>query len=115
MTLFADVVATSEAAAATSKRTAKVAAIAGLLQQLDPSEVVPAVGFLTGVPRQGRIGVGWATVAGIDVPHATEPSLSIGAVDEALGRIAVTSGPGSTAARSALLGDLFGRATDAEA
>jgi DNA ligase 1 len=115
MTLFADVVATSEAAAATSKRTAKVQALADLLGRLDPPEVLAMVGFLTGVPRQGRIGVGWATVAGIDVPHAAEPSLTVTAVDEALSRIAITTGAGSTAARSALLTDLFERATDAEA
>jgi len=115
MTAFADVVATSEAAASTPKRTAKVEAIAALLRRLDPDEVVPAVGFLTGVPRQGRIGVGWATVAGIDVPPAPEPSLSIAAVDDILSRVATTVGPGSTAARSAVLTDLFGRATEAEA
>jgi DNA ligase-1 len=73
MTLFADVVATSEAAAATPKRTAKVAALAALLRRLEPDEVVPAVGFLTGLPHQGRIGVGWATMAALEVSHAAEP------------------------------------------
>ena len=31
------------------------------------------VGFLTGEPRQGRIGVGWATLAAIEVAPAAEP------------------------------------------
>jgi DNA ligase-1 len=59
--LLADLVATSAAVAATRARTAKVAALGELLRQLDTDEVAPAVGFLTGVPRQGRIGVGWRT------------------------------------------------------
>jgi DNA ligase-1 len=115
MTLFADVVATSEAAAATPKRTAKVAALAALLRRLEPDEVVPAVGFLTGLPHQGRIGVGWATMAALEVSHAAEPSLTIAAVDDTLTRVAATTGPGSTAARSGLLTDLFARATGSEA
>ena len=96
-------------------RTAKVHALADLLGRLDRDEVVPAVGFLTGVPRQGRIGVSWATMSAIEVPPAAEATLTIGMVDEALSRIAATTGPGSTAARSARLTDLFQRATEAEA
>src|SRR2546423_3865690 len=42
---------------------AKIAALADLLRRLAPDEVEPAVGFLVGEPRQGRIGVGWATLA----------------------------------------------------
>ncbi len=58
MAQFAAVVDASDAATATTKRTAKVAALAELLRQLEPDEVAPAVGYLTGAPRQGRIGVG---------------------------------------------------------
>src|SRR6476469_6784189 len=115
MTSFAAVVDASAAAAATTKRTAKVAALVELLRRLDPAEVAPAVGFLTGAPRQGRIGVGWATLAGLDVAPAAAATLTIGEVDIALTELATTSGAGSTAARAALLGAVFGRATEAEA
>src|SRR5690242_9374126 len=115
VTAFADVVAASDAAAATSKRTAKVASLAGLLARLAPEEVQPAVGFLTGTPRQGRTGVGWATVAAVETAPAAEPSLTIDEVDAALTTVAASSGPGSTAVRNAVLHDLFARATEAEA
>ena len=113
--LLADLVATSAAVAATPSRTAKVAALVALLQGLTEDEVAPAVGFLTGAPRQGRIGVGWRNAYGTDVDHATEPSLEILELDTTLAALAVTSGAGSVAARQRLLHDLFTSATDAEA
>jgi DNA ligase-1 len=113
--LLADLVATSAAVAATRARTAKVAALGDLLRMLDPDEVAPAVGFLTGVPRQGRIGVGWRTAFAVDVEPAAEPSLTIGDLDGALEELARTSGAGSVAARQRILGDVFGRATPPEA
>ena len=58
MTLFGDVVAASDAVAGTRSRTAKIDALAGLLRTIEPSEVPVAVGLLSGVPRQGREGVG---------------------------------------------------------
>jgi DNA ligase-1 len=115
VTSLAAVVDASTAATATTKRTAKVAALVDLLRRLDPAEVAPAVGFLTGTPRQGRIGVGWATLSSLDVTAAAAPTLTIVDVDTALTELAVTSGAGSTAARAALLRDVFRRATEAEA
>lgn len=113
--LLADLVATSAAVASTRSRKTKVALLAELLRGLQPDEVEVAVGFLIGVPRQGRIGVGWRRVLGVDVEHAPDPSVGIGELDDALARLAVTAGPGSVAARQRLLGDLFTRATAAEA
>jgi DNA ligase-1 len=115
MTSFAAVVDASAAAAATTKRTAKVGALVELLRRLEPPEVAPAVGFLTGAPRQGRIGVGWATLSALDVAAAATATLTIGEVDDALTELASTSGTGSTAARATQLGAVFGRATEAEA
>ncbi len=60
MTLLADVVAASSEVGGTSSRTRKVAILADLLRALEPDEVPIAVGFLTGVPRQGRVGVGYS-------------------------------------------------------
>ncbi len=114
MTLLARLVTTSGAVAATPARLAKVAELAGLLRELDPQEVAPAVGYLTGELRQGRFGVGWSTVARIDVPPAAAPSISIGEVDRLLDELTVTTGAGSASARATLLADLLGRATGDE-
>src|SRR5262245_33918995 len=108
MVLWADVVATSDAVAATRARSTKIAALAELLSRLAPDEVEPAVGFLTGEPRQGRVGVGWATVFRLDVTPAQVPTLGIADVDRALGAILLTTGRGSTASRQEILRDLFG-------
>src|SRR5580765_4425597 len=113
--LFAEIVATSSTVAATSKRSEKVNAIAGVLARLAPSEIEAVVGFLTGAPRQGRIGVGWASLRDLGPTRATEPTLTIGAVDDAIDALAAAGGPGSTAARFDMLGRLFAAATVPEA
>jgi DNA ligase-1 len=113
--LLVDLVATSDAVASTRARSTKIAALADLLSRLAPEEVEPAVGYLTGNARQGRVGVGWATVAGLDVVPATVPTLTIADVDRALDQIHVTTGRGSGAGRQQVLRELFGRATAEEA
>jgi DNA ligase-1 len=115
MTLLADVTAASQRVADTSSRSEKVAILAELLGRLDPSEVAIAVGFLTGVPRQGRVGVGYATIYGIDQAPAREAALTIEDLDRAVSEVAGTTGSGSAARRKQLLAELLGRATDAEA
>ena len=109
--LFADVVQTSTSVSATRSRTAKVEVLTELLRGLAVDEILPAVGFLTGTPRQGRIGVGWATVASVDVAAATEPSLTIADVDGAITLVQETRGAGSAAGRQSILVDLLERAT----
>ncbi|HET7489874.1 MAG TPA: ATP-dependent DNA ligase [Acidimicrobiales bacterium] len=113
--LLAEVVATSETVGATRARSAKVAALAGLLARLEPGEVAPAVAILAGRPRQGRIGIGWATVRAVDPPPAAEPSIEVLEFDAALTALQALSGPGSATARQGALTDLLGRATAAEA
>jgi DNA ligase-1 len=113
--LFEQLVATSAAVTATPARSAKVEAIAGLLRRLDTDEVEPVVAWLSGEPRQGKVGVGWATVFSVDVAHAALPSLTIADVDLAIDDVAGLSGPGSAAARQARLADLLSRATPTEA
>jgi DNA ligase 1 len=115
MTPLADVVATSATVAGTSSRTAKVAALAELLRSLDPDEIAPAVGFLAGVPRQGRVGVGYATVYGVERPPADAPSLTISELDDAITALAAATGSGSGTRRKELLGELYARATADEA
>jgi DNA ligase 1 len=101
--------------AGTTSRSRKVAVLAALLQHLDPAEIPAAVGFLAGVPRQGRVGVGYATIYRLEHTPAKEPSLRIGDLDRAITAIQQTTGSGSAAARKQILSDLFARATEEEA
>lgn len=109
--LFTDVVTTSAAVEATRARKEKTAALAGLLRVATPAEVVPVVAWLSGVPRQGRIGTGWRTLSGVDVPAAAGPSLTVERVDVLLDELAGTAGAGSAARRRELLTELYGAAT----
>src|SRR5205085_8272211 len=57
---------------------------------------------------------GWRSAFNVEVSPAAEPSLTILEVNGVFDELAVTAGPGSAAARNALLTDLFARATEAE-
>jgi DNA ligase 1 len=111
---FAEVVATTAEVASTRARSRKAAALADLFGRLAPAEVPVVVAILTGTPRQGRIGVGWRTVAGVEAEPADEPQLEIADVDAALDRLGGLSGPGSQGARAAELRGLLGAATEPE-
>jgi DNA ligase-1 len=117
VTLFARVADASAAAAATRSRKAKVAAFAALLGELDADEVEPVIAWLSGETLQGRLGVGWGTVAKLldAVVQDGPPSLTVGEVDRAFDTLATTSGPGSVGVRDAVLRELLARATEAEA
>jgi DNA ligase-1 len=113
--LFAEVVATSSAVAATRSRLTKVEALAGLLRRAQEGDDIDiVVSFLAGTPRQGRIGAGWRTLVELEVPAASEASLTVRQVDEALDAVSRTGGKGSSARRAELLGALFGAATVGE-
>jgi DNA ligase-1 len=110
-----DLVTTSAAVADASSRLAKVGLLADLLRRLAPDEIEIAIGFLSGEPRQGRIGIGGATIwSARDVPSTDTPSLSLHDVDDTFTQIAGIKGAGSTAARQQRLRELLRRATRAE-
>jgi DNA ligase 1 len=115
VTLLADVVAASASVTATSSRSRKIAVLAELLRELEPSEVPLVVGFLAGVPRQGRIGVGYATIYALDSQPAPEPSLTVDDLDRAITAVQSTTGSGSATKRRQVLADLLARATEPEA
>ena len=115
MTLLADVVTASGEVAETRSRSRKIAILAELLRRLDPNEIPPAVGFLAGAPRQGRVGVGYSTIYGLEPVAARHPTLTVGELDRAITEVQGTTGAGSVAGRSQILGDLLGRATQPEA
>jgi DNA ligase 1 len=121
--LLTEVVEASARVAATPARSAKIAALADLLRRLAPEEVEPAVGYLVGEPRQGRIGVGWATLAkAVTARRGSTDSqdgilefgISIGELDRVLTELAGTTGAGSVGARSQLIDSVLLRATPAE-
>jgi DNA ligase-1 len=112
---LARVVATSTAVAETSGRLQKIAHLAELLRALEPQEINIAIAFLTGSPRQGRIGVGYATIReAMNTPAATEAALDLREVDAAFDRLAATAGAGSARSRAEQLRQLFARATSGE-
>ena len=115
MTLFADVVTASSAVAGTSSRSAKVSTLAELLRALEPAEVPICVGFLSGVPRQGRVGIGYAAIRDLKREPAETPSLTVADVDQAISDIEAETGSGSAGRRRELLEALMGRATESEA
>ena len=113
--LLRDLVATSAAVAATSSRRDKVGLLADLLRRLHPAEIEIAIGFLSGEPRQGRIGIGGATIWNTrDVAAADTSGLDLHDVDEAFTQLAAVKGSGATAARQQRLRDLFRKATESE-
>ena len=109
------VVDASARVAETAGRLAKRDAIAACIRSADPDEVEIVVAYLAGETRQGRIGIGYATLAALrGGGDAGEATLTVGDVDAALARIAAMAGKGSAAARSAELAALFARATAGE-
>jgi len=113
--LFAALVAASERVAGTRARKEKIAALAECLAGLSEEEREPGAAFLAGEPRQGKIGLGYAAVYGVEPGAGAESaSLSVLDVDRALAEIAAFSGAGSQKARLARFAALLGAATAAE-
>ncbi|MEP7083631.1 MAG: ATP-dependent DNA ligase, partial [Betaproteobacteria bacterium] len=111
---FASIVEASTLAAATRSRLAKRDAIAACLRLAGGDEVAMAVAFLAGEIRQGRIGIGPATLRALRGSAAAESVLSVAEVDAVFDRIVATTGKGSAGLRATQLGQLFARALPAE-
>ncbi len=116
---FAQVADTARAVAATASRTAKTAALAGALRVAGPDAPIVAT-YLSGALPQGRIGVGWASLADLPPPVPAAPSarpdrpLTVADVDRALTELAAVGGAGSAGRRTSALHALFARADAAE-
>src|SRR5665213_2697489 len=112
--LLADVVAVSNAVAATRSRSAKVALIASCLRAADEAEGGIAAAYLSGELRQRRTGIGWAALRDL-AGDSAGPSWALTDVDAAFERIAAQTGAGSQNRRRTELGALFeSAATEAE-
>lgn len=115
MTRLSEIVAASSEVAATRSRKQKIERFARVLATLEPAEVRPAVGFLCGELRQGKLGLGYATLRKLrQLAAAESDELTVLQLDEAFSRLAELSGKGSSQRREQLLHDLFGRLSEAE-
>ena len=112
--LLREVVDAATAVAATRSRLVKVSVLAQLLRRLEPDEIAPAVGFLVGRARQGRVGVGWRGLSSVMGEPAVTASLTVADVDTLLDRLLGVSGAGSVATRSGELHAITSRATASE-
>ncbi len=112
--LLSTLVATSARVAETSRRLVKIDLLAALLGQLAGDEIETVVAFLSGGARQGRTGVGWATIRDAGAAAAAERRLEILEVDAGLDALSKVRGSGSEGRRRDLLRGLFGRATEPE-
>ena len=116
--LLTELVLTSQAVAATPRRSVKIDKIAGLLREASPAEVPVVVAFLSGELRQRQIGVGYAALGGLltgdGAAGGTAPTLTVSEVDAVFAEVGAVTGPGAQAARKRLLAGLFGRATAGE-
>ena len=108
---YGAVVQVSAAVAATPQRSAKIALLADLLRRVPPGEAPIVVGYLVGEPRQGRIGVGWATLRDARVEPAAVSTVQVAEIDALLDRLAATTGSGSQRAKEELLVALMQRLT----
>ncbi|HEY3219221.1 MAG TPA: ATP-dependent DNA ligase [Gemmatimonadales bacterium] len=112
--LLAQLVATSGQVASTSRRLAKITLLADLLQQASPDEIEIAIAYLSGAVRQGKVGVGWATLRQAKSHVGTSARLHIRDVDATLEKLTTISGKGSAGEKQRLLDELFSQATAEE-
>jgi DNA ligase 1 len=116
--LLTKLVLTSQAVAATPRRSVKIAEIADLLRTASPPEVPVVVAFLSGELRQRQIGVGYAALGGLaaggGAAGGMAPALTVSEVDGVFAQVGAVTGSGAQATRRRMLAELFGRATDAE-
>jgi DNA ligase 1 len=109
--LLAEIVQTSQRVALTRSRRQKIVELSNALRAAPVDEIPVVAGLLSGEPRQGRVGVGWATVAATDATPAAQPTLTITDVDSFLESVPTMTGPGSQSARRAALSNLMSAAT----
>ena len=111
MTSFAALVRVSNQVAATSSRLAKIRGIAEFLRPLESGEIAIALPYLSGDIRQGKLAIGFAALQAARATAAAAPSLTLADVDAAFDKLKRIKGKGAAEQRTALLRELFQRAT----
>ena len=115
MTLLAQLAGTSQKVGATAARLGKVRELASFLKGLPPNEIDAAVHYLSGETPQGRFGIGYSVLQKAAAETgASEPTLTLSALDHALTQLANLRGAGSAEARTHALRALFAQATPDE-
>ena len=112
-----DLVEVSDQVGATRSRLEKVDRLAALIRRLPPPLVDVGVSYLSGELPAGRLGLGYAALQGLrraDAPPAREATLPLDEVERVFSEIKAVRGPGAAGRRSASLGGLLARATEAE-
>src|SRR4051812_39957907 len=83
------VVEVSRAVAGTAGRLEKIGHLADLLARVPPDELTIVIACLSGEPRQGRMKIGGAALAGLrGLPPASTATLDLREVDAVFDRIA---------------------------
>jgi DNA ligase-1 len=98
----------------TSRRLQKIGLLAEFLRRLVLEEIPIAVSYLSGNLRQGKIGIGWASLRDATLSRQPSHPLTLSEVDAAFQQISETSGQGSSAVRLRLIQDLMSRADASE-
>jgi DNA ligase-1 len=112
--LLAQLVETSRRVSESSRRLEKVDLLAALLTQARTDESETAVAFLSGGTRQGRIGIGYASIRAAAAPPAETATLEILDLDGALTSLSGVMGRGAERERRDILHGLLSRATPEE-
>lgn len=112
---LAELVTVANDVASTPARNSKIDLIADLLSKANAREVDVVVGLVSGRPRQGKVGVGWARVSGLPAGVARSSHLTVGDLDTLLTGLSDASGPGSEGRRARLLQAFFDSTTPEEA
>ncbi len=110
--LLSEVAQASIEIASTRSRKTKAEVITRLLRASTNEELPIVIGLLTGALRQGRIGIGWATVEAATkstAPSQDPDEFSVSELDQIIGTLIDITGEGSTGQRSALLNATFRR------
>src|SRR5690606_19002417 len=94
MTQLADLAHLYQRVAQSRGRGTKLELLAAQLRSLDHEEVEAGVHFLSGKIRQGRTGIGFATLNKLSIAPATAPELSLTELDQALESLTGLRGAG---------------------
>jgi DNA ligase-1 len=114
---LADLVEVSDQVGATRSRLEKVDRLAALIRRFPPPLVMVGVSYVSGELPAGRLGLGYAALRDLrraDTPPARDAALALDEVERVFSEIKAARGPGAAGRRSALLGGLLARATEAE-
>jgi DNA ligase-1 len=98
--LLHDIVETSRRVGEVGGRLAKIGHLADCLARCAPEEAASAVAVLSGMPRQGRIGVGYAALRAARGEPAAAASLTLEELERALEGLKAVKGKGAAGERA---------------